>query len=101
MFGLLLLCAIATLLWQRREQRQLERSLLQAREALAERHGREQALRLSQFSIDHSTVGILWINWDSHVRYANHAAEGMLGYAEGQLLDRPLRDFEPNLDMDR
>jgi len=101
LFGLLLLCAIATLLWQRREQRQLERSLLQAREALAERHGREQALRLSQFSIDHSTVGILWINWDSHVRYANHAAEGMLGYAEGQLLDRPLRDFEPNLDMDR
>jgi len=62
---------------------------------------REEALRLSQFAIDQSTVGILWVNWDSHVRYANHAAERMLGYGEGALLERPLSDFEPNLNMDR
>ena len=61
----------------------------------------EQALHLSQFSIDHSTVGILWVNWDSHVRYANHATETMLGYAPGTLVDRPLRELEPSLDMDR
>ncbi|WP_079226326.1 PAS domain S-box protein [Pseudomonas putida] len=101
LFGLLLLCALATLIWQRRQQRQLERSLLAARESLTERQGREEALRLSQFAIDQSTVGILWVNWDSHVRYANHAVEGMLGYAEAQLLERPLIDFEPNLTMDR
>lgn len=101
LFGLLLLCAVATVVWQRRQQRQLERGLLAARENLAERQGREQALRLSQFSIDQSTVGILWVNWDSHVRYANQAAENMLGYAEAQLLERPLIDFEPNLNMDR
>ena len=101
LFGLLLLCALATLIWQRRQQRQLERSLLAARESLTERQGREEALRLSQFAIDQSTVGILWVNWDSHVRYANHAVEGMLGYAEAELLERPLIDFEPNLTMDR
>ncbi|WP_414704885.1 PAS domain-containing sensor histidine kinase [Pseudomonas sp.] len=99
--ALLLLCALATLAWQRRQQRRLERSLLAAREVLNERQLREEALRLSQFSIDQSTVGILWVNWDSHVRYANHAAERMLGYAEGQLLERPLIDFEPSLHMDR
>lgn len=101
LFGLLLVCAIVTLLWQRRQQRQLERNLLATRETLAARQMREEALRLSQFSIDQSTVGILWVNWDSHVRYANHAAERMLGRGEGQLLDRPLIDFEPNLHMDR
>lgn len=101
LFGLLLICALATLLWQRRQQHQLERHLLTARENLVERQAREEALRLSQFSIDQSTVGILWVNWDSHVRYANHAAERMLGCGEGELLDRPLIDFEPNLHMDR
>ncbi|MFJ4344494.1 PAS domain S-box protein [Pseudomonas sp. NPDC089401] len=100
-FGLLLLCALATLALQRRQQRRLERRLLATREDLAERQVREEALRLSQFAIDQSTVGILWVNWDSHVRYANHAVERMLGYAEAQLLERPLIAFEPNLSMDR
>jgi len=101
LFGMLLLCALATLVWQRRQQRQLERSLLAARDTLTERQVREEALRLSQFAIDQSTVGILWVNWDSHVRYANHAVGRMLGYAEAALLERPLIDFEPNLTMDR
>lgn len=101
LFGLLLLCALATLAWQRRQQRGLERGLLAARESLVERQVREEALRLSQFSIDQSTVGILWVNWDSHVRYANHAAERMLGFAEGALLELPLVVIEPNLKMDR
>ena len=101
LLALALLGALATLAWQRRQQRWLERGLLAAREALNERQLREESLRLSQFSIDQSTVGILWVNWDSHVRYANHAAERMLGYPQGSLLDRPLIDFEPGLHMDR
>lgn len=101
LFGVLLLCAMATLVWQRRQQRQVERGLLAARESLAERQVREEALRLSQFSIDQSTVGILWVNWDSHVRYANHAAERMFGFAEGALLEQPLSQVEPSLTMDR
>ncbi|MDP1249829.1 PAS domain-containing protein, partial [Klebsiella pneumoniae] len=60
-----------------------------------------EALRLTQFSIDQSTVGILWVNWDSHVRYANRAAETMLGYGPDALIERPLIDLDPTLDMDR
>lgn len=101
LFGMLLLCALATLIWRRRQQRVLERALLAARESLVQRQAREEALRLSQFSIDQSTVGILWVNWDSHIRYANYAAERMLGFAEGALLERPLIDIEPSLGMDR
>ncbi|MCP3788195.1 transporter substrate-binding domain-containing protein [Pseudomonas fulva] len=101
LLGLLLICALITLVWQRRQQSQLERSLLATRERLVERHARDEASRLSQFAIDQSTVGILWVNWDSHVRYANPAAERMLGYGEGALLERPLGDFEPSLSMER
>ncbi|MBF8780627.1 PAS domain-containing sensor histidine kinase [Pseudomonas fulva] len=101
LLGMLLLGALVTLSWQRRQLRQVERHLLATREQLVERQAREQALRLSQFSIDQNTVGIFWVNWDSHVRYANRAAEHMLGYAEGELLDRPFRDFDAGLDMDR
>uniref|UniRef100_A0A7C2AVF1 Transporter substrate-binding domain-containing protein n=1 Tax=Pseudomonas graminis TaxID=158627 RepID=A0A7C2AVF1_9PSED len=97
----LLLASAAIVYWQRKQQQQLERQLLAARDDIARRLAGEEALRLAQFSIDQSTVGILWVNWDSHVRYANQAAEAMLGYAPGGVVDRPLIDFEPGLNMDR
>ncbi len=97
----LLLTSAAIVYWQRKQQQQLEKQLLAARDDIARRLAGEEALRLAQFSIDQSTVGILWVNWDSHVRYANQAAEIMLGYAPGGVVDRPLIDFEPGLNMDR
>ncbi|WP_460046676.1 PAS domain-containing sensor histidine kinase [Pseudomonas sp. S2_H01] len=97
----LVLASAAIVLWQRKQQQVLERELLAAREDISKRQAGEESLRLAQFSIDQSTVGILWVNWDSHVRYANRAAESMLGYAPGGVVDRPLIDFEPGLNMDR
>ncbi len=100
LLGLLLLMALATALWLRRQRNALEQRLLAARRDMELRQAAEEALRLTQFAIDSSTVGILWVNWDSHVRYANRAAEDMLGYAPGEVIERPLADFEPGLDMD-
>ncbi|EGH23866.1 sensory box histidine kinase, partial [Pseudomonas amygdali pv. mori str. 301020] len=97
----MLLACFAIVVWQRRQQQAQEQELLCAREELARRVEGEEALRLAQFSIEQSTVGILWVNWDSRVRYANRAAESMLGYAPGQVVERPLIDFEPGLHMDR
>ena len=101
LFAALLFCCVVIVVWQRRQQQQLELNLLAARENITKRLAREEALRLSQFSLDQSTVGILWVHWDSHVRYANRAVESMLGYPSGALNDRPLIDIEPNLHMDR
>jgi PAS domain S-box-containing protein len=97
----LFLASAAIVYWQRKQQQQLEKQVLAARDEIARRQAGEEALRLAQFSIDQSTVGILWVNWDSHVRYANQAAETMLGYSPGRVVDRPLIDFEPGLNMDR
>jgi len=103
--GVLLLLLVAgllvLLLIQRRQQRDLERRLLAERRAAAERKAAEEALRMTQFAVDHGSVGILWVNWDGSIRYANHAAEGMLGYAPGGLNERPLSELQPELDMDR
>ncbi|MGG2398298.1 PAS domain S-box protein [Pseudomonas sp. SH1-B] len=102
LFLFLLLTLVATALYRQRQQtRLLERGLLGARAELDSHQQAAEALRLSQFSIDNSTVGILWVNWDSHLRYANDAAERMLGYRPGELVDRPLSQLEPSLDMDR
>ncbi|MFJ3487444.1 histidine kinase [Pseudomonas sp. NPDC090202] len=97
----LFMASAAIVVWQRRQQQELESELLAARDDINRRLAGEEALRLAQFSIDQSTVGILWVNWDSHVRYANRAAESMLGYGSGGVVDRPLIDFEPGLTMDR
>ena len=101
LLGILFCCAAFLVYWQRRQQRGLEKRLAEARLAIQLREAAEEALRLTQFSIDQSTVGILWVNWDSHIRYANRAAEAMLGYPPGALLERPLGDFDPQLNMDR
>ena len=101
LFGLLLLVGLATLSWQRRQVRQAERQVSALRDQLIERQAREEALRLSQFSIDQNTVGILWITWDSRIRYANQAAERLFGSTTPSLLERTLRDLDPTLDMDR
>ncbi|UOP12543.1 sensor histidine kinase [Pseudomonas palleroniana] len=101
LLGICLLACLAMVAWQRRQQRGLEHDLLAAREESAARAAGAEALRLTQFSIDQSTVGILWVNWDSHVRYANRAAESMLGYAPGALIERPLVEVDPTLNMDR
>ena len=98
---LALLACGAALHALRRQRRLLEKALLDTRQAMQERQAMEEALRLAQFSIDQSRVGILWVNWDSYVRYANHSAELMLGCAPGTLVERALAEFHPALEMDR
>ncbi|MGV8841662.1 MAG: PAS domain-containing sensor histidine kinase [Pseudomonas sp.] len=101
LLSLLLLLAVLALLAGRRQQRALEARLQDSRQTIEAREAVEAALRLAQFSIDQSTVGILWVNWDSRVRYANPAVERMLGYASGAVVDQPLATFEPDLSIDR
>ena len=97
---LLLAASLATLVWQRRQQALLAARLKSTRRDIELHEATEEAQRLSQFCLDHSTVGILWLNWDSHVRYANQAASELLGYASERLLDRPLQALDPALGMD-
>ncbi|WP_293762695.1 sensor histidine kinase [uncultured Aquitalea sp.] len=100
---LTLLAAGLAVLWlrQRRQRRWTERRLLSTRQELEARDRAEESLRLTQFSIDNSTVGILWVSWDSRIRYANQAAETMLDYSAERLLNLPINTLEPNLTPER
>jgi PAS domain S-box-containing protein len=97
--GLAVVLATA-LAWHLRQRPAIERRVADLRRELAMREQEKEALRLTQFSVDHSVTGILWVNWDSRIRYANAAAARMLGVDAPALLDRPLEDFDPTLHMD-
>ncbi|SDO36866.1 PAS domain S-box-containing protein [Pseudomonas jinjuensis] len=101
LLGVLLALALAFLAWQKRQGRAVERRLRATQRDIESRHAAEQELRLTQFALDNSTVGILWVNWDSHIRYANRAAGEMLGYGTGELDQRPLSALQPEMNMDR
>ena len=61
-----------------------------------ERMNFENALRTTQYSIDHSSDIVLWIKPDSHFYYVNNAACHMLGYTKDELLSLSI----PDIDMD-
>lgn len=97
---LLALGAAGLAFWYRHQRGQLETALQAARTELDAHHRSEAALRLPQFSLDQSTVGIVWLNWDGRIRYANPAAGAMYGLQAGALMGRPYADFDPAIDMD-
>ena len=61
-----------------------------------ERMNAENALRLTQYSIDHSSEIVLWVKPDSGFYYVNDAACRMLGYTKDELLALSI----PDIDMD-
>jgi len=99
--GLLGLALALGLIWQVRQRPAIERRITDLRRELALREQEKEALRLTQFSVDQSVTGILWVNWDSRIRYVNAAAAQMLGIPPPALLERPLENFDPTLHMDR
>lgn len=94
---LALLLSLIGFAWQRSRWRESQKRLLSLERGIAALEATEAALRLAQFSLDHTTVGVLWLNWDGRVRYANGAAEAMHGYPAGALLERPLALLDPTM----
>ncbi len=55
----------------------------------------EEALRLTQFSLDNSADGAYWIEADGHFLYVNHAACNALGYTPSEMLTMSVPDISP------
>ncbi len=55
----------------------------------------EEALRLTQFSVDRAGDGIFWIAPDGRILYVNDATSRYLGYSREELLSMSLPDFNP------
>jgi len=96
-----LLLAGAVYSFVRHHQRKVEREAENGHrlEAEVEKRTRElvenrEALRLTQFAIDHAGVGAFWIDSNARLLYVNEAACRLLGYTREQLLAMSAQELD-------
>ena len=61
----------------------------------------EEALRFSQFAIDHMSDAAYWIESDGRITYANEAACRCLGYTAQELTAMIIQDVDPNISTEQ
>ncbi len=64
---------------------------------VSEQKQREEALWLTQFSVDHASDAVLWVDNKAQMHCANGAACRSLGYSSEELLSMTAHDIDPNL----
>ena len=62
---------------------------------ITERRRAEEELRLAQFSVEHASDNIYWLDPQGHVVYANEAACRSLGRSREELLSLSIPDLDP------
>jgi PAS domain S-box-containing protein len=68
---------------------------------VTERKQTEEALRLTQFSFDHSSDGIFWMDSDARIVDVNEAACHSLGYSREELLQLTIPDIDTLINIER
>lgn len=63
---------------------------------ITERKQAEEALRLTQFSVDRASDSILWLDEEANLIYANDAACTSLGYTREELMQMSIHDLDPD-----
>lgn len=67
---------------------------------ITERVRSEEALRLTQFSLDHAPDGVFWLNREAGIDYVNEKACLDLGYTREELLKSHIWDIDPSYPME-
>ncbi|XGV98502.1 MAG: PAS domain S-box protein [Leptolyngbya sp. BL-A-14] len=65
-------------------------------EDITERRQTDQALRLTQFSIDRAVDPVWWVESDGSIYYVNDAACRDLGYPREAIIGKRVSDFNPD-----
>jgi PAS domain S-box-containing protein len=68
---------------------------------ITERKRAEEALRFTQFAIDHASDAAFWMGPDARFIYVNEAACRSLGYTRDELLSMTVHDIDPNFPAER
>ena len=64
---------------------------------ITERKRAEEALRLTQFAIDHASDAAFWLDRDGRLTFINDTACRMLGYAREEFLALNIADIDPDV----
>lgn len=64
---------------------------------ISERKNTEEALRLTQFALDHAGDEVLWMGSDARFVYVNEMACRVLGYSRSELLSMTVHDIDPKV----
>jgi PAS domain S-box-containing protein len=67
---------------------------------VSERIRTQEALRFTQFSVDHSADAAFWMGPDARFIYVNHAASFSLGYTRAELLMMTMHNIDPDSNPD-
>jgi two-component system cell cycle sensor histidine kinase/response regulator CckA len=67
---------------------------------ITERKKVEERLKLTQFGIDHAQIGVLQVDDDGNIYYANEHVCESLGYTADELLTLKIWDVDKNLDQE-
>ena len=67
---------------------------------ITERRRTDQALRFTQFAVDHSSDEAFWITEDARFFYVNEQACRALGYSREELLGMTVHDIDPEVPRD-
>ena len=62
---------------------------------VTERRRAEDALRLTQYAVDHAADAIFWVTPEGHFDYFNDSACRLLGYSRARLLEMRVADIDP------
>ena len=65
--------------------------------ALQEKEELKGQLLLTQFSVDHATDAVFWIDTEGHLVYANHSACHRLDYSREELSQRKIFDIDTEI----
>ncbi|MHB9025483.1 MAG: hybrid sensor histidine kinase/response regulator [Armatimonadota bacterium] len=57
----------------------------------------EEALRVTQFTLDHAGDAVFWVERDGRISYVNDTACRMLGYSREQLLELTIQEIIPTM----
>ena len=83
------------------EMGRLARSFNKMSRALQEKEELKSQLLLTQFSVDHATDAVFWIDRQGQFVYANHSACRRLEYNRKELYQREIFDIDPGIDRGR
>jgi PAS domain S-box-containing protein len=68
---------------------------------ITERKRIEEALQITQFSVEHAPESVFWIDSEGHLDYVNEVAYRSLGYAREELLSMSIWDIDPDFNKEK